>query len=153
MAIFFDQLRRLSFLLCLAAFGFPAIGQVGDYKGNPAVISRGYTFVLTAPNDPIDKRITKSESIELYFKSLEKNKAAEILTIQLPAPANGMPQIVSRKFAVNCDAGSARFSEMTFYDGQWKMDGKPREMLGSKWEIPAQNSFAYFAYGLSCAKQ
>ena len=146
----FNSIRVMSFAMLTATFFSPAIGQTSDYKGNTAVLGHGYNFLLKAPNDPLDKRITKSEFIEVYFKTIEKKKSIDILAILLPAPANGLPQITSRTFDVNCEAGSVRFSKMTTYDGQWKVDGKPREMLGSKWEIPIENSFAYFAYGLSC---
>lgn len=128
----------------------PAFAQSTDYGGNPSILKRGYTFVAKAPNDPRDKVLTKSDSVELYFRAVEGKPVAEVLQVYMPAPANGMPQIIERSYETNCDAGAVRFKSMSTYDAQWKRDGTPREMAGSKWELPAENSFAYFALRLSC---
>ena len=128
----------------------PATAQDNEYKGNPAILKRGFFFVLKIQNDPLNKSLTKSDFIEVYYRPIERQKFGEILTVHLPAPANGMSQLVSRTFELNCETGSARFASMAMFDGRWTMDGKELEMKGAKWEIPAENTFAYFAHRLTC---
>jgi hypothetical protein len=145
-----DKTAVLAIFLLSSFSLWPALGQSVDNTGNPAVIKRGYTFVMRAPNDPATRSITGSEFIDVYYKSLESQKSAEVLQIYMPAPTNAMSQIAARIFELSCDTGSVRFTRLSTYDGQWKKEGSPREMLGSKWELPMENSFAYIALKLSC---
>lgn len=135
----------------IASFSFSqTMSQLPNTVGNPAIIKKGYTFVVRAPNDPATKSITGSDFIDVYFRPLEGQKSGEVLQIYMPAPSNAMPQIAARVFDLSCANGSARFKSLTTYDGQWTKQTGPREMLGSKWEIPAENTLAYIALKLSC---
>ncbi|WP_295950981.1 hypothetical protein [Rhodoferax sp.] len=120
------------------------------YRGNPVVLKRGYYFVSKDANDPMSKQITKSETVEVYFKLIELRKMGEMLTILLPAPSNGMSQLVTRLYEVNCDTGATRFNSMSMLDAEWALNGKPIVMKGSKWEIPAEHTYAYFVHYLTC---
>lgn len=142
--------KRIAICITSGFISTFAFGQSIVYKGNPAILKRGYTFVVKAPNEPHFQQLTKSLFIEVYYRPVDGQVLAEVLSVFMPAPVNSMSQITSRVYEINCVAGSAKFKSMTSYDGVWKRDGNTQEMLGSKWEIPSENSFAYFALKLSC---
>lgn len=121
------------------------------YSGNAAVLKRGYTFIARVPNDPMDKLLTKSEINDFYFRNIEPKKSSEILTVQLPAPVNGMSQLITRTFDIDCNTGAARQTSLAMIDAQWKLTARTPVLKGSNWEIPAEQTYAYYAYHLTCA--
>lgn len=117
--------------------------------GNPAIKSRGYTFVGRIPAEPEHTKLFGVEHHEFYVRTLVPMQSAEVVDVQIPAPRT-LSQISVQTYLAECTKGAVRWTTFQSFDALWNPDGPATDLPGSRWEIPKTFSVSWHALRAAC---